>query len=169
VNARIRRATPADAPAILAGIETICAEGIYFAIEHYLPDAQWEAALYKPETVPDHLLVVAEVEGESFTGNGRLFPGPPGRKDRHVADLGLYVLPSYRRRGLGTLLMDWMLAWARQTGLRKVTLSVLSTNQIAIHLYQKLGFVAEGLRRQQYKIGSQYVDELLMAKFLTNH
>jgi RimJ/RimL family protein N-acetyltransferase len=161
----IRRATQEDAEIIIAGIEAVCAENIFFVTERFLPDAQWEAVLYWPDTVPDHLLVVAEADGE-FAGCGNLFPGPEGRKDRHVANLGMYILKPYREKGIGAQMMAWMLDWAEETGLEKITLAVLATNQRAIHLYQKFGFEVEGIRRRQYRIGHEYVDSILMAAFL---
>jgi RimJ/RimL family protein N-acetyltransferase len=161
----VRQAGPDDAARIIAGIETVCAEGVYFVTERFLSDAQWEAALYQPDTVPDHLLTIAEVDGQ-FAGSGNLFPGPEGRKDRHVANLGIYVLKPFRGQGAGTALMRWMINWAMTIGLRKVTLSVLATNHLAIHLYRKFGFDVEGVLRQQYRIGNDYVDSVLMARFL---
>jgi RimJ/RimL family protein N-acetyltransferase len=161
----IRPAVPYDAARIVAGIEAICAEDIFFVTDRFLPDEQWEAVLHRPETAPDHLLVVAEVGGV-FAGCGNLFSGPPGRKDRHVAHLGMYVLKPFRDRGVGTGMMAWMLEWAERMGLKKITLSVLATNQPAIHLYHKFGFEVEGVRRWQYLVAGHYVDSLLMAKFL---
>lgn len=134
--------------------------------ERFLLDGQWEAALYRPETVPDHLLVVAEIGG-AFAGCGNLFPGSEGRKDRHVANLGIYILKPYREKGIGAQMMAWMLDWAKEAGLEKITLAVLANNQRAIRLYQKFGFEIEGIRRRQYRIGSEYVDSILMARFLS--
>jgi RimJ/RimL family protein N-acetyltransferase len=162
---RIRRAIQEDAEIIIAGIEAVCAENIFFVTERFLPDAQWEAVLYRPDTIPDHLLVVAEIGGE-FVGCGNLFPGPEGRKDRHVANLGMYIFKPYREKGIGTHMLAWMLDWAKEADLGKITLAVLATNQRAIRLYQKFGFEVEGIRRKQYRIGNEYVDSILMAKFL---
>lgn len=66
-------------------------------------------------------------------------------------------------KGLGTSItravvnygFDWL-------NLNRIELSVLSTNERAVHLYQKLGFTVEGTRRQaQFKDG-HYVDVTLM-------
>ncbi|HEU12758.1 MAG TPA: GNAT family N-acetyltransferase, partial [Euryarchaeota archaeon] len=45
-------------------------------------------------------------------------------------------------------------------------LEVFSTNVNAIELYKKLGFEIEGIRKKQFKIEGNYVDDVLMAKFL---
>jgi RimJ/RimL family protein N-acetyltransferase len=156
---------PADAPAIIAAVEAVCAEGVYFQTDRFVPDRHWEAVLYDPESTPQHLLAVAEGGGE-IIGTIRLFSGVCGSKDRHVADLGIFVLPPYREQGVGKKLMTYGLDWATDQGLKKIALSVFATNQRAIRLYQQFGFTLEGRRQMQYNIRGDYVDEVLMAKFL---
>jgi RimJ/RimL family protein N-acetyltransferase len=48
--------------------------------------------------------------------------------------------------------------------LNKVSLEVLETNLRAIHLYKKLGFVIEGVKREEVKTSSgDYVDSIVMS------
>jgi RimJ/RimL family protein N-acetyltransferase len=48
-----------------------------------------------------------------------------------------------------------------------VSLAVLATNERAIAVYKKLGFVEEGRRIKEIKIGpSQYIDDVLMYKMV---
>lgn len=148
----------------MAGLNAICAEGGAFRATRFIPTPQWDAALYRPETAPDHLLVVAESEG-CLVGVGRLFPEPKHTLCRHVAELGMFVLSPYRRRGVGRQLLAWLLEWAAEAGLEKITLSVFATNRPAVRLYQQFGFIAEGCQRRQIKLGDRYVDRLLMARF----
>ena len=54
--------------------------------------------------------------------------------------------------------------FARQ--FRKASLEVFSTNTRAIALYKKLGFVIEGVRPRQYRIRGEWVDDILMGKWL---
>jgi putative acetyltransferase len=161
----IRRATVADAPRIIAGINEVCAEGGYFYTPHYVPTPQWEAALQRPESVPDHLLLVAEI-GSMFVGSVQLFPLSPDQEDRRVGELGIYVLVPFRGKGVGTALMRELLRQASIWDYTRVVLSVLSTNERAIRLYEKFGFAAQGRRRREYAfIGEQ--EELVMARSLS--
>jgi len=164
---QVRRSTRADAPTVIAAIETVCDEEIFFQTDSFVPDRHWEAVLYRPESVPQHLLAVAELEGQ-IIGHIRLFSGVCGVKDRHVAELGVLVLSPFRGQGVGQLLMAHALDWAGERDLKKMVLSVFATNREAIKLYKRFGFVLEGTRKMQYNIGGQYVDELLMAKFLSD-
>jgi RimJ/RimL family protein N-acetyltransferase len=81
----------------------------------------------------------------------------------HVAELGLMVAATERRRGFGTALMDEGVKWARGAGITKIELHVFPHNDPAIALYRKLGFREEGHRRRHYRIGEKYVDAILMA------
>lgn len=161
----IRRATPADAPSIIAGINAVCAEQWYFYTDAFVITPHWEAVLYHPEQAPQHLLLAAELDGR-FVGAIRLFSGLWGSKDQHVGEIGAFVLEPYRNQGIGTALVQQALAWAAQRKLEKIGLSVFATNRRAIHVFEKCGFAVEGARRRQYKIDGQYVDELFMARFL---
>jgi RimJ/RimL family protein N-acetyltransferase len=82
---------------------------------------------------------------------------------RHVADLGLMVAAKHRRRGVGTALLDAAVAWARQSGVRKLELHVFPHNEAAISLYEKYGFRREGYRHAHYQREDGYVDAILMA------
>ena len=82
---------------------------------------------------------------------------------RHVAELGLMVAASARRRGIGTALMEEAMRWARAAGITKLELTVFPHNEPAITLYRKLGFREEGLLRRRYQIRGGYVDAMLMA------
>ena len=162
----IRRATPRDADLVVQGINTICAEGGAFYTTQFVPTPQWNAVLHYPDILPDHLLLVAEWDG-SFVGASRLFPGAENTLSRHAAQLGMFVLPPYRCKGIGRSLLKYMISWATDIKLEKVFLSVFSTNQPAIRLYQKFGFVEEGRQLSQIKLADgQYVDLLLMAYFV---
>lgn len=161
----IRRARSQDAPAIASGIVAVCEEEIYFETDTFVPDRHWEAALYHPESVPHHLIAVAQWQ-RRIVGSVRLFSGLIGSKDRHVADLGIFVLKPYRDRRIGTRLMSYALDWATDQGLEKITLNVFANNYRAIHLYRKFDFEIEGRRKRQYRIRGEYVDELFMAKFV---
>jgi RimJ/RimL family protein N-acetyltransferase len=84
----------------------------------------------------------------------------------HVGTLSIVVAESWRDVGVGSALIGAALQWARDHGLLKVALAVFPDNERAIAVYERAGFVREGLRRKQYRAeGGVLRDELLMAWF----
>jgi RimJ/RimL family protein N-acetyltransferase len=110
-------------------------------------------------------LLVAEVDGVLA---GRLsLARDPHPSSAHVADLGLMVDAAYRRRGVGTALLDAAEKWARSAGVTKLELHVFPHNTPAIALYDRHGYEREGYRRRHYRRpGGELVDTILMSKLL---
>lgn len=67
----------------------------------------------------------------------------------HVADVVLLVSPSVRRAGVGRTLARTMLLQALERGFKKVTVVIPADNSGAIEMFQRLGFEAEALLRDQ--------------------
>jgi RimJ/RimL family protein N-acetyltransferase len=82
---------------------------------------------------------------------------------RHVGHLGMGLLPGYRGRGLGRRLMESAIAKAWEAGMERIELEVFASNARAFTLYEKLGFVTEGVKRRARKLDGRYDDLVLMA------
>jgi ribosomal protein S18 acetylase RimI-like enzyme len=87
--------------------------------------------------------------------------------NRHVGDIGISVAASHRGRGVGRALMLAAETWARQSGVRKLTLGVFEDNERALRLYRSLGYVEEGIRHGHWVVGGAAKNEILMAKWVT--
>lgn len=61
------------------------------------------------------------------------------------------VLPGARGKGLGTALTQALLDEGTQRKIQAFTLEVRVGNAAAIHIYEKLGFVSEGVRKGFYE------------------
>lgn len=86
---------------------------------------------------------------------------------RHNGSLTVGVLPAFQGQGLGTLMMERALLWAREQQLSRIELSVFYGNTKAQKLYEKFGFVIEGQRKNflRHQDGT-FEDDLMMAKYL---
>ena len=162
----VRRATPHDAHALVELAESVGREDGRWI----LGTGPWRAPaderryLRSVERHPDAAVFVAE-DGSSIVGRLSLSRDPhPASK--HVADLGLMVAASHRRRGVGTLLLEQAVVWARECGVRKLELHVFPWNEPALGLYEAFGFVREGYRKRHYERGDELVDAILMAYFV---
>ena len=163
----VRPAQPADAAALVALAEEVGAEPEGWLIS----DSRWRSVgserryLRVVRRHPDAAVFVAETADGVV---GRLSVArDPHPASRHVADLGLMVATSARRRGVGWALLEQAVEWARRAGVRKLELHVFPHNEPAIRLYERFGFVREGLRRGHYRRGRNYVDAILMAYEVT--
>ena len=110
---------------------------------------------------PDAAVFVAE-DGPAIVGRLSVARDPHSAS-RHVADLGLMVAASHRRRGVGRAMLEQAVDWARDAGIHKLELHVFPWNEPAIKLYEQFGFEREGLRKDHYRRGTEYVDAILMA------
>jgi len=66
----------------------------------------------------------------------------------HVNNLA--VDPVWRRRGIASALLTFVLNEGARLGARRATLEVRRSNDIARHLYERLGFSTAGVRRAYY-------------------
>lgn len=163
---RVRPATPADAFALVELAESVGRE-----------DGRWILGTGPWRSVPDERRYLRTVEhhpdsavfvAQDETGIvGRLSLSRDAHPaSRHVADVGLMVAESHRRQGVGTMLLDQAVVWARAAGIRKLELHVFPWNEPALGLYEAYGFEREGFRRRHYERGGELVDAILMAYFV---
>jgi RimJ/RimL family protein N-acetyltransferase len=81
----------------------------------------------------------------------------------HGGVLGMGLLESYRGKGIGAALMRAALARAKEVGLTRVELTVRADNLRAKALYEKVGFMVEGIKRNAALFDGRHFDLLLMA------
>lgn len=65
---------------------------------------------------------------------------------RTTGELHIFLHQDFQSAGLGTAMIRESLSLARAKGLHRIGLSVVADNHLAIGLYEKLGFVKEGVR-----------------------
>ena len=165
----IREARPEDAAAGIAYFRRLFGEpGINLITEadEYYPTVESNSRVIRAmNRAENSLFLVAEVEGR-IVGILTL-EGSKRRNVRHTAVLGITVAKEWRGQGVGRRLMIQAIEWARQTGiLQRIELHVFARNEIAIALYESLGFVVEGRRRNAVIRDGEYIDDLVMSLLL---
>jgi ribosomal protein S18 acetylase RimI-like enzyme len=161
----IRRATPDDAASIHSIWAAIAAEKRYSAIDKpfsieeeraYLQSLSEREAYFIAEA-SDHMIVAFQ----SLDLWARVISSMD-----HVGQLGTFVLPAWRGRGIGKQLAQESLTFARGHGYEKIVIFVRASNTSAQGFYTGLGFKPCGLFSRQVKIDDTYDDEVLMEMFL---
>lgn len=136
----IDRAHPEDAEQLLAYLRQIGGEtdNLTFGAEG-LPSTAEQEADYLRRTLEsaDDVQYVVRCNGDIVADASlhRLT-----RRMSHRAEIGISVAKEYWGRGVGTALMEEMIAFAKQRGIRQLNLQVRSDNARAIRLYEKFGF-----------------------------
>lgn len=88
---------------------------------------------------------------------------------RHSAGIGIMVHKDFQDKGVGTALMEALIDIADNwLMLVRVELSVYTDNKRAIHLYEKLGFKKEGIKKMAAIRNGKFTDEITMARINLN-
>ncbi len=111
------------------------------------------------------LFLLAEQEGRLI---GTLtYTGWHLKRMRHTGRFGMSLRKSHWSLGIGGILLDTLISWARQNGTtRKIGLEVQHVNTRAIALYQGRGFVEEGRLKREMCIDGQWIDLIQMGLWL---
>jgi putative acetyltransferase len=115
------------------------------------------------QTDRNNVQLVALIDGK-VVGNIGLHRETAHRR-AHCAALGMAVHDGYAGRGVGSALMAAVIELAeRWWNIRRLELSAYADNARAIALYERFGFVREGLFKAYAWRDGEYVDSIPMAR-----
>src|SRR5438046_626862 len=140
----VRRAEPGDAPGLKELGDAVGSEpeGWLVTTNGWRDVGDERRYLRAIRRYPNAAVYVADDDGKIV---GRLsIARDQHPASRHVADLGLMVAASHRRRGIGTALLDAAVRWGHAVGVRKLELHVFPWNTAAIALYARSGVGKQG-------------------------
>lgn len=163
----VRLAAERDVPALIALTNRLAREATLLFVVPVDPATGVEDVrqfLCAAAASGNNAVIVAE-EGGRLVGLATATGGVHPAK-RAAVEIGIGVLETHRARGIGRTLMARLEDWARVAGIRRLQLPVVTTNEPAIALYRKSGFVVEGTLRDSVRIDGRYVDQYMMAKLL---
>ncbi len=160
-DVRIRRMTIADGATMA---ENVSEPSVMWGTLQtpFQAAAFWTDRLARNDPARNHLFGI-EVGGR-LVGNGGLHL-PPGLRRAHMAGLGMMIRRETQGMGLGARLLETLLETAdAELGLERVELGVYPDNMRALRLYERHGFVREGVRRLAAFRDGDYADEVAMAR-----
>jgi len=171
---RIREGRVEDAAKLIAMMQELSEEqgiGIPLGPGEFQNTLEQEEEWIRDHLEADNsLLIVAVVTGEGGEEEivGMLdCRGGKRRAAAHETILGITVKKEWRDKGVGTALMNGAMEWARGNEVvKRVQLEVFPNNTRAIHVYEKLGFETEGVRRKAFWKEGEWLDSVVMAVLL---
>lgn len=162
----VRPFQSSDWPAVWGLLEPVFRAGETYAYPRTLTEAE---AQHTWVSVPD-ITYVAENQAGSLLGTYYLKPNQPGLGS-HVCNCGYIVAEQARGQGIATLLCQHSQQAALQRNYRAMQFNlVVSTNQSAVQLWQKLGFVIVGTLPGAFNHPHHgFVDAFVMYKALSDN
>lgn len=163
----IRAAEPTDA----AQMSSLMGSPGVFEGTLQMPDAAVASRIEMLSKIDANNIRLVAMQEDTHGGTPRmaayagLFTSHTSLRRMHARALAITVGRDFQGQGLGDRLMHRLLDWADNwAGALRVELTVFADNTRAIALYQRHGFVQEGVLRAYALRGGEYVDALSMAR-----
>jgi ribosomal protein S18 acetylase RimI-like enzyme len=117
-----------------------------------------------PETMPGATASDSPANKPTPIGIISLMALEPGLAHHRKTDLGVSLAPLYQGQGYGSEAILWALEWAfRHANMHRVGIGAFAYNEGAWTLYERLGFVHEGRKREAIWYDGEYHDMVLLA------
>jgi GNAT superfamily N-acetyltransferase len=130
------------------------------AEEQNRSDAEWSSRLASDADHLWDLPLLAEIDREPVA----LAWGRIDQSNPDVANLyQMWVAPSHRRLGMGKMLLEAVIAWARARNARYLDVAVTCGDNSAMRLYIRAGFQATG-EAQLFRAGSELLSQQMRLK-----
>lgn len=140
INIEIVRAKGQDAEALLEYLKIVGSEtdNLSFGAEGVLLEVE-EERKYLDAQAQSHqnIQLLAKVNGEIIATASLI---RKKKRMSHRAEFGISVKKAWWGCGVASTLMEYILAFAKSTGVEQINLEVRSDNKRAITLYKKFGF-----------------------------
>lgn len=164
----IRPAAPEDAEKILIYMNQVGGESDYLTFgkdECKLTVEQERKFIESIQKLPTSVMLLGLIDETIISIASINTPSKP--RLAHNADLAISVCKDYWDFGVGTFVIQELINFAKSTKtISVVSLSVMSENQRAIHLYEKFGFSQYGLFEKWMKVNDHYMDAVLMNLYI---
>ncbi|MGX7244127.1 N-acetyltransferase family protein [Enterococcus quebecensis] len=169
VEFTIREAIPTDAAEILRALKIIGSETPYLVMDEKgmeMTPAEMSENLANLYESSNNVLMVALAD-ETVVGTASVKASSKKRME-HIGEIGISILKDYWGFGLGSLMMEDLIDWAKESNvIRRLELTVQHRNQRAVHVYEKIGFETEAIMARGAKTDDgEFLDVHLMSMMI---
>jgi acetate---CoA ligase (ADP-forming) len=132
----IRPIRPDDAPALANFHERLSPESVY--LRYFSPHPHLSAAELSFLTTVDYRrrMAMVAILGDDIVGVARY----EGREGKTNAEVAFLVDDRHQGRGIGTVLLEWLAAAAREAGISEFYATTLWENQKMLTVFREAGF-----------------------------
>lgn len=161
----VSRATENDAKELIELMKIMDGETKFLAREpeeFKLTIEQEVSFLNSINNNPNAMFIVAELDG-IIVGNCSVSRISNTLRYRHRASMGIAVRKSNWGLGIGREMMHSCIVWCEKNGIEQLELEVVSENTRAISMYESIGFIRHGIKKNALKYSNgEYADEYFM-------
>lgn len=153
-----------DAENLIKTVKNYLLDSNYIPLlnEEFNPTIEQEKNWIRSFLENENSLLLIATHNNTIIGNIDL-TGNQRKRMKHTAVIGMGVLKEWRNSGVGTILLSETINWAKNNSfLEKVYLEVYEENQIAIRIYEKIGFQLIGKQTAFFKHEEKYFNKLTM-------
>lgn len=159
---RIERICPNEAQALYNCMKKIDQETQYML---YLPDERSFDKDKLSEDIKRNFYIGVKTDDNQILGYLSVHISTLA-KVRHIGYIVTGLINELHQQGLATKMFNETIKWAKRKGLRRLELTVITSNKPAVSFYEKLGFKIEGIKHESVFMEDHYFDELYMAMML---
>lgn len=164
----LRPAEPDDAEGIIKALKSVAPERSYVLMEQFGKDIKAEREYISNLSRDNNLLLVGVAGDKHIIGILEAIQSDSGQRPEteHVLNVGLHLIVEFRGLGIGSRMLQYTEEWARDHKFRELVTSVFTTNKRSLNLFRKAGFLNECTKAKKIRIGNEFVDEVVIGKWL---
>ena len=163
----IRVAEAVDAKAILGLLKHVGKDTPYLSVGPKgvnLSVDQQVDLIYRYNDSQNSIMLIAESD-DQIVGMATVAVIDNDRQS-HVAEVGISIIKEYWGYGIGSILTEEIIEFARHADIKVLTLEVVTKNKRSVSLYEKYGFNVAGTLSKRLKNEFIYYDTFVMELIL---
>jgi RimJ/RimL family protein N-acetyltransferase len=159
----VRPLVPQDKDALVALFKSLSSDELQY-FRSSVVDASVVAG-WAEEVDYSKVFPLVAVVGDHLVGNSTLHLG--SGFTRHIAEIRVFLVKEFRRRGIGSAMIKAQIEVARKIGLHQLVAEIVESRPQVVHAFEHLGFERQAVLRDQFMTpDGDTLDSIVMIKYL---
>ncbi|WP_299258925.1 GNAT family N-acetyltransferase [uncultured Aquimarina sp.] len=144
-------------------------ESLPLFANEYPNDINQERDMIERYQSENNSIILVAVSKDKIIGNIDL-TGSWRKKMQHTAVIGMGIHTQWQNRGIGTLLLQNSIDWARENQILKtIWLEVYANNASGVALYKKMNFQQSGIIPNFFLENEVFLDKIIMSREVSDN